>query len=157
MNVRSLPAVLVCVLLFVSGCAARPPAAAADPKLGGAAADGIPGDVDCDAALENQTGETLTLTSFKAEPPTGWNTDLSEGMRIPNGGSVYGKSETTVKCSASLTFSSSKGGGFTASFKNPWNDASTWECANVTAPVKCSISGNEHGQPLKVRFVVTAK
>jgi hypothetical protein len=155
MNVRRLPAVLVCVVLLASGCATKPATATSDPKLGGAAATGAPGVVSCDAILENKTGETLTLT-FGADPGSGWGTNLSQGMRVPNGGSVYGKIETIGNCSARLTFSGTKG-GFTASFKNPWNSASTWGCSNVTAPVNCSISGNEHGQPLKVRFVVTAK
>lgn len=157
MNMRSLPAMLVCVVLFMSGCATKP-AAAPDPKLGGAAATGAPGVVSCDATLENQTGETLTLTSFSADPGSGWGTNLSQGLRVPNGGSVYGKKGDVVgNCGANLNFSNSKGGRFTASFNNPWNGASTWGCSNVTAPVNCSISGNEHGQPLKVKFVITAK
>jgi hypothetical protein len=149
---------LVCVVLFMSGCATKPPAATPDPKLGGAAATGTPGVVSCDATLENQTGETLTLTSFSADPGSGWGTNLSQGLRVPNGGSVYGKKGDVVgNCGANLNFSNSKGGRFTASFNNPWNSASSWGCSNVTAAVNCSISGNEHGQPLKVRFVITAK
>jgi hypothetical protein len=115
-------------------------------------------EVSCEATLTNDSPYILRVTNFSAHH-RGWKTNIVVGKELRPGQSLSGSiSDAPMKCGATVWFSDNSGRTFKATFHNPWNSSSSWECQDITtAPIVCVIDGNRYGQPLRVKFSIRGK
>lgn len=144
MRVQAL--LLIAVIMTALACSSS--TTSSEPAAGSA--------ISCDAKLTNQSTQLLTINTATSNP-TGkhWSTTFAPGDQIKPGGSIGATtSDTSGECSAAFTFQLPDGRKFNASFDNRTFGDSTWDCEQISG-LKCAVTGNKTGQPLKVRYTLT--